>query len=159
MAFRQPHPLGRRHRMHLRSPQLSHPPQSRHCALVNADQQPMYTKSEQAPCFSTWYGGLGLKHIIGGVLSYAFQQVKRERALEGWRIMFVFWGIGRWCGCRIRRCRRSFLGEKEKVMLLRHVAVDRTGVRHRGFKARQVLEVVLDAQIWLLTLLTILVRL
>lgn len=48
-----------------------------------------------------------------------------------------------------------FLGEGEKVVLLRHVAVNQTGVRNRGFEARQALEVVFDVQLWLMTLLTI----
>lgn len=50
-----------------------------------------------------------------------------------------------------------FLGEWKKVVLLRHVAVNQTGVRNRGFKSRQLLEVVLDVQLCLMTLLTILV--
>ncbi len=124
-----------------------------------------YTKSEQAPRFSIWYAGLGLGQIIGGVLSYAFQQVKRDGGLGGWRIMFVVLGVvtvvigmvtGVWLPDTPMQAR--FLGEGEKVVLLRHVAVNRTGIRNRGFKARQVLEVVLDAQMWLMTLLTILVR-
>ena len=41
-------------------------------------------------------------------------------------------------------------------VLLKHVAVNRTGIRNREFKAMQVLEVVLDVQMWLMTLLTIL---
>lgn len=123
-----------------------------------------YTKSEQAPRFSIWYAGLGFGQIIGGVLSYAFQQVKREGGLEGWRIMFVVLGVvtvmigmvvGVWLPDTPMQAR--FLGEREKVVLLRHVAVNQTGVRNRGFKARQLLEVVLDVQLWLMTLLTILV--
>ena len=43
-------------------------------------------------------------------------------------------------------------------VLLKHVAVNRTGIRNREFKARQVLEVVLDVQMWLMTLLTVLGR-
>lgn len=50
-----------------------------------------------------------------------------------------------------------FLGEGKKVVLLRHVAVNQTEVRNRGFKSRQLLEVVLDVQLCLMTLLTILV--
>ena len=50
-----------------------------------------------------------------------------------------------------------FLREGEKVVLLRHVAVNQTGIRNRGFKAKQVLEIVVDVQMWLMTLLTILV--
>ncbi len=47
-----------------------------------------YTKSEAAPRFSIWYAGLGLGQIIGGVLSYAFQEV-HHRSFAGWKIMFV----------------------------------------------------------------------
>ena len=124
-----------------------------------------YTKSEQAPRFSIWFAGLGLGQIIGGVLSYAFQQVKREGRLTGWRIMFVVLGVvtvviggitGVWLPDTPMQAR--FLGEGEKVVLLKHVAINRTGIHNRGFKARQVLEVILDVQMWLLTLLTILVR-
>ena len=123
-----------------------------------------YTKSEQAPRFSIWYSGLGLGQIIGGVVSYAFQQVKPGGNLEGWRIMFVVLGCvtvvigaatGWWLPDTPMQAR--FLGKGEKVALLRHVAVNRTGIRNPGFKARQVLEVVLDVQLWIMTLLTILV--
>ena len=38
----------------------------------------------------------------------------------------------------------QFLGEVEKVVLLKHVAVNRTGSRNEGFKSRQLREVVLD---------------
>ena len=123
-----------------------------------------YTKSEQAPRFCIWYAGLGLGQIIGGVLSYAFQQVKRDEGLQGWRIMFVVLGVvtvvigmatGVWLPDTPMQAR--FLSEGEKVVLLKHVAVNRTGIRNRGFKARQILEIVLDVQMWLMTLLTILV--
>ena len=123
-----------------------------------------YTKSEQAPRFSIWYAGLGLGQIIGGVLSYAFQQVKRDEGLQGWRIMFVVLGVvtvvigmatGVWLPDTPMQAR--FLSEGEKVVLLKHVAVNRTGIRNRVFKARQILEILLDAQMWLMTLLTILV--
>ena len=123
-----------------------------------------YTKPEQAPRFSVWYAGLGLGQIIGGVLSYAFQQVKHDGGLQGWRIMFVVLGFvtvviglatGVWLPDTPMQAR--FLREEEKVVLLKHVAVNRTGIRNRGFKARQILEIMLDAQIWLMTLLTILV--
>ena len=97
-------------------------------------------------------------------MSYAFQQVKPSGGLGGWRIMFVVLGCvtvvigaatGWWLPDTPMQAR--FLGEGEKVALLKHVAVNRTGIRNPGFKARQVLEVVLDVQLWLMTVLTILV--
>ena len=129
--------------------------------LINSQ---WYTKSEQAPRYSIWGCGLGLGQIIGGVVSYAFQQVKPGPSMEGWRIMFVVLGCvtvligaatGWWLPDTPMQAR--FLGEGEKVALLKYVAVNRTGIRNPGFKVRQVLEVLLDVQLWLLTVLTILV--
>ena len=97
-------------------------------------------------------------------MSYAFQQVKPSGGLGGWRTMFVVLGcvtvvIGAatWWWLPDTPMQARFLGEGEKVALLKHVAVNRTGIRKLGFKARQVLEVVLDVQLWLMTVLTILV--
>lgn len=50
-----------------------------------------------------------------------------------------------------------FLSEAEKVRLIRHVAVNQTGIESRRYKLEQVWEVVMDLQLWLMTLLTILV--
>ena len=50
-----------------------------------------------------------------------------------------------------------WLSESEKVMLLRHVAINQTGIENKHFKMSQVIEVVTDIQLWLLTVLTILV--
>lgn len=73
-------------------------------------------------------------------------------------IVTVLIGVVMWFWLPGTLMEMRFLRETAKeVMLLRHVAVNRTGIRKRGFKARQVLEVMLDVQIWLMTLLTILV--
>ena len=123
-----------------------------------------YTKSEAAPRFSIWYAGLGLGQIIGGVLSYAFQQVQHP-SFSGWRIMFVVLGLVTVTVGFVTffllpdtPMKAQFLTEAEKVVLLKHVAVNQTGISNKKFKPRQLLEVLLDVQLWLMTLLTILVR-
>lgn len=123
-----------------------------------------YTKSEAAPRFSIWYAGLGLGQIIGGVLSYAFQQVKHP-AFSGWRIMFVVLGLVTVTIGFVTffllpdtPMKARFLTETEKVVLLKHVAINQTGISNKKFKPRQVLEILVDAQLWLMTLLTVLVR-
>lgn len=122
-----------------------------------------YTKSEQAPRFSLWYCGLGLGQIIGGIVSYAFQQVKREE-FEGWRIMFIVLGLVTVIvGLAVlfllpdNPMNARWLSESEKVMLLKHVAVNQTGIENRRFKLSQVIEIFMDIQLWLMTVLTILV--
>ena len=122
-----------------------------------------YTKSEQAPRFSLWYCGLGLGQIIGGIVSYAFQQVKRE-GFEGWRIMFVVLGLVTVIvGLAVffvlpdNPMNARWLSEGEKVMLLKHVAVNQTGIENKRFKLSQIIEIFMDIQLWLMTVLTILV--
>lgn len=50
-----------------------------------------------------------------------------------------------------------FLSKAEKVALLKHVAVNQTGVENNRVKVKQILDVVSDLQLWLMVLLTILV--
>ncbi|RMD41313.1 hypothetical protein DV735_g3824, partial [Chaetothyriales sp. CBS 134920] len=122
-----------------------------------------YTKSEQAPRFSFWYCGLGIGQIIGGIVSYAFQQVKHQ-SFEGWRIMFVVLGvvtvvIGGITALFLPDTPMSarFLTNTEKAAILRHVSSNQTGVQNTHFKFRHVIEVLQDPQIYLMTLLTILI--
>lgn len=96
-------------------------------------------------------------------MSYAFQQVRRE-GFEGWRIMFVVLGLVTLVvGVAIvlilpdNPMKAKWLSEGEKIMLLKHIAVNRTGIQNRGFKVAQLLEVLTDIQLWLMTILTILV--
>ncbi len=124
-----------------------------------------YTKSEQAPRFSFWYLGLGLGQIIGGAVSYGFQHVLRGSELAGWRIMFIVLGcvtviIG---ACTFfflpdTPMQASWLSDDEKVALLKHVSVNKTGIENRKFRPREILEALTDPQIYLMVLAVILVR-
>ena len=122
-----------------------------------------YTKSEQAPRFSFWYLGLGLGQIVGGLLSFAFQHVKHE-AIAGWRVMFTVLGcvtvtIGLATALFLpdTPMNAKFLSEDEKIVLLKHVSVNQTGIENRNIQWSQVWEALRDMQIWLLVLITILV--
>jgi MFS family permease len=123
-----------------------------------------YTKSEQAPRFSFWYLGLGLGQIIGGAVSYGFQHVESRTSFAGWRTMFVTLGC---VTIVIGLCTFFFLPDtpmkarwlldSEKVALLNHVSVNRTGIRDSNFKIEEIIEAFLDPQIYLLFLAVVLV--
>lgn len=122
-----------------------------------------YTKSEQAPRFSFWYCGLGLGQIVGGAVSYGFQHVKTP-SFQGWKVMFVTLGvvtvvigIATFIIIPDSPMAARFLTQTEKAALLQHVSVNQTGVQNRHFKAKHVLEALLDVQIWLMTIITILI--
>lgn len=122
-----------------------------------------YRKSEQAPRFSIWFCGVGFGQIVGGILSYAFQQVKHEH-VAGWRIMFIVLGfvtimvgLGAYYIIPDTPVEATFLSDQEKVALLHYVSVNRTGIQNKHYKPSQLIELLLDPQIYLLTILTVLV--
>ena len=88
-----------------------------------------YTRAEQAPRFSFWYTGLGIGQIVGGIVSFAFQQIQPGAAsLSGWRIMFVVLGlvtviIGAATVVFLPDSPMTarFLSDREKAAIIRHV--------------------------------------
>lgn len=122
-----------------------------------------YRKSEQAPRFSIWFCGVGCGQILGGILSYAFQQVKHER-IAGWRIIFIVLGLvtimaglAAYYIIPDTPVEATFLSDQEKLALLHYVSVNRTGIQNTHYKASQLIELLLDPQVYLLTILTVLV--
>lgn len=123
-----------------------------------------YTKSEQAPRFSFWYLGLGLGQIIGGAVSYGFQHIGPEVTPSGWRIMFITLGcitslVGIATALLVpdTPMKASWLTSVEKMALLKHVSVNKTGLSSRKFRFKEIIEGLLDPQIWLLLAAVILV--
>lgn len=123
-----------------------------------------YTKSEQAPRFGLWSCGVGVGQIVGGIVSYAFQQVKHQ-SIEGWQIMFimlgvvtVFVGIGAFFIIPDTPLEAEFLLEAEKLALLNHVSVNRTGIQNKNYKLSQLVEMLLDPQLYLMVIITVMVR-
>ena len=129
------------------------------CLMLISSQY--YTKSEQAPRFSFWYCGLGLGQILGGLISFSFQHIESTR-FKSWQAMFVFVGlstslvgVATFYILPDSPMEAKFLTTAEKAALLKHISINQTGVRNRHFKASQVIEILLDVQLWLMTLCTI----
>lgn len=122
-----------------------------------------YTRSEQAPRFTFWYMGLGVAQILGGIISFAFQHV-HHAALDGWRIMFLMLGlitsvVGALTFFFIpdTPIKASWLTDDEKTALLQHVSHNQTGLWSSKLNLEQIWEAVMDMQLWLLVITTILV--
>jgi MFS family permease len=124
-----------------------------------------YTKSEQALRFSIWYLGLGIGQILGGAISYGFQHIAPTASMTGWRIMFLVLGlvtvlIG---GATLvflpdTPMKAYWLREAERMALLKHVSVNKTGIRTSKFRPLEILEALSDPQLYLMILSVILVR-
>ena len=132
-------------------------------SLMIASSQ-WYTRSEQFSRYSFWYCGVGLGQILGGVLSFGFQQVT-DAALSGWRIMFltlgaltILVGVVTLLFLPDSPMAARFLTDREKAAILHHVAANQTGVVNRSFTPHHLLEMLRDVQLWLMVLLTLVVR-
>lgn len=124
-----------------------------------------YTKHEQAPRFTFWYLGLGFAQIIGGLISFGFQHIHNP-SFQGWRIMFLVLGLVTMLVGAVTLffipdtpMEARFLSQREKVALLNHVSVNQTGIRDKTFDWKEIIEAILDVQLWLLTLIVVLVSL
>ncbi|KEY72298.1 hypothetical protein S7711_00986 [Stachybotrys chartarum IBT 7711] len=118
-----------------------------------------YTKSEQAPRFSFWYLGLGVGQIVGGAISYGFQHMGPDAALSGWRTMFVTLGVATVITglCVVlflpdTPMKAKWLSDGEKVALLKHVSINQTGIQNRKFRFKEIIEALVDPQLYLMLL-------
>lgn len=118
-----------------------------------------YTKSEQAPRFALWHSAPGTGQILGGLMSFAFQGIKRDgRFWSGWRWMFItlgllttFVGLLAFFWLPDTPMNAKFMKTEEKVALLNHVSVNMTGISQHKPRPREILEALKDPQIFMLT--------
>ena len=89
----------------------------------------------------------------------------KDESLEGWRIMFIALGFVTVAVGAVTffflpdtPMTATFLSGDEKVFAIRRIGDNKTGIENRKFKWSQVKELALDVQIYLLVLVTILVR-
>lgn len=132
-------------------------------ALVLSTSQ-WYTKREAGPRYGFWYCGLGAGQIFGGLISFAAQHGKQNASFGGWRIMMVAVGafnitvaITVLLFLPDNVDAAKFLTIEEKTAIHRKLILDQGGNGAKVFKLASLGEVVLDLQVWLLILLTILI--
>lgn len=122
-----------------------------------------YTKPEAIRRFLMWFCGVGLGQILGGLISWGFQQVTGEH-IAGWRVMFVTLGVLTiMVGILTiilmpdNPMSAKWLSDTEKTAAIQRVAENQTGIQNRHFKWHHLRELVLDVQIWLLVILITLI--
>ncbi|KAF7195860.1 putative transporter [Pseudocercospora fuligena] len=118
-----------------------------------------YRKDKSGVRFMFMGVSIGATIIIGALLSYGFQHV-HGTALAGWRILCLLLGLLSsalgfvlWIFLPDTPMKARFLNESEKFILLRHISVNKTGVRSTTFRIKHLLELVSDPQVWMFTIL------
>ncbi|KAK3391309.1 major facilitator superfamily domain-containing protein [Podospora didyma] len=122
-----------------------------------------YTKPEQGLRFSIWYTGIGIGQIVGGGISYGFQNMGTGAVLAPWRTMFLTTGcLTIVVGISVLillpdvPMTASWMSVGEKVAFLKHISVNQTGIHGGKFRWREVVEAFMDLQVWLLLLAVLL---
>ncbi|OBT71040.1 hypothetical protein VF21_10625 [Pseudogymnoascus sp. 05NY08] len=123
-----------------------------------------YTKREAGPRFGLWYSGLGIGQIVGGLVSFGAQHTPTDASLGGWRIMMLAVGLVNIVVAIVvllflPDCVDSanFLTTSEKTAIHVKLTLDQGGNGAKVFRFSGLGEVLRDAQIWLLVLLTVLI--
>ena len=124
------------------------------CMIISSQY---YRKDEQVIRYAGWYTSVGSAMIIGGLISFGFQHLTTT-AIEAWRVMYIVLGaisiiIGVITFTLLpdSPMQAWFLSDAEKSAVLKHVAINGTGVSNRAWNASHIISVLTDPQLYFLT--------
>ncbi|KAL2788654.1 major facilitator superfamily domain-containing protein [Aspergillus keveii] len=113
-----------------------------------------YRKEEQVVRIPIWYMMSGVQQIIGGLLAYGFTYISKG-PLAAWEWWFIFigvllvaWGLFVMYWLPDSPTRAKCFTVEEKRDMIERVRDNQTGVQNREFKREQVVEALLDPQVW-----------
>lgn len=113
-----------------------------------------YRREEQAARVIYWYMMNGMQQIVGGLLAYCFTLITTG-PLKNWQWIFLIYGVvsvifGFFVGYYMpdSPMRAKCFTEEEKHLIVERVRDNQTGVQNRTFKKEQLIEALLDPQIW-----------
>lgn len=113
-----------------------------------------YRREEQASRVIYWYMMNGMQQIVGGLLAYCFSLIT-SGPLKSWQWIFLVYGVisvlfgifvGWWMPDSPMRAK--CFTEEEKHLIVERVRDNQTGIQNRVFKRDQLIEALLDPQVW-----------
>ncbi|KAG7835631.1 hypothetical protein KL942_005169 [Ogataea angusta] len=115
-----------------------------------------YTRGQAAFRTGIWYCGLGAGQIIGGLISFIFQQISTSAPFKGWKIMFLVIGFGNllvglaaYFYLPVNPVECKFLTQDEKYALVIKLSETKIGVQSKKFVKSQVWEALNDITLYL----------
>lgn len=113
-----------------------------------------YRRDEQAARVIYWYMMNGAQQIVGGLLAYCFSLIEHG-PLKSWQWIFLIYGVVSvlfglfvWWYMPDSPMRAKCFTEEEKHLMVERVRDNQTGVQNRLFKKYQLVEALLDPQVW-----------
>ncbi|KAF6830607.1 allantoate permease [Colletotrichum musicola] len=113
-----------------------------------------YRREEQASRVTYWYMMNGAQQIVGGLLAYAFTNIK-SGPLKSWQWLFLAYGVVSFLfGLFVlfwmpdSPMRAKCFTEQEKREMIERVRDNQTGIQNKTFKREQAIEALKDPQVW-----------
>lgn len=113
-----------------------------------------YRREEQAARVTYWYMMNGAQQIGGGLLAYCFSLITTG-PLKSWQWIFLVYGVvsilfGLFVGWYMpdSPMRSRCWSEEDKHLMVERVRENQTGVQNRTFKKYQLIEALIDPQVW-----------
>ena len=128
-----------------------------------------YKRSEQAQVVTYWYMMNGAQQMVGGLLAYAFSQIKHPSlgtggtaSIRSWQAIFItygsfsfLWGIFVLYWLPDSPMRAKCFSEEDKKLMVERVRSNQTGLQNRTFRAYQLKEALRDPQTYCYMLIQI----
>lgn len=116
-----------------------------------------YKGQEQGARTTFWYAMVGVAAIVGGLLSYGIGHA--HAGVEQWQLVFlvcggftVFWAVVVYFCLPDSPHTARFFTNREKLIAIERLRINRTGIKSLKFKWSQALEAVRDPQVWMIAL-------
>lgn len=117
-----------------------------------------YKQNEQPLRVGIWYCGNAIGVIFGGLIAYGLGHI--HSAISSWKWFYVIYGIITFIWGFViffflpeSPASARFLNEREKIIAVQRIRVNKTGIKNNTFKKEQVYEALMDPQVWLLVLI------
>ncbi|PSN67488.1 MFS general substrate transporter [Corynespora cassiicola Philippines] len=129
-----------------------------------------YKREEQAQVVTYWYMMNGAQQICGGLLAYAFSQIRHPSYLKNpgtasirsWQAVFItygslsfLWGLFVLYWLPDSPMRAKCWSEEDKKLIVERVRSNQTGLQNKKFRAYQLKEALLDPQTYCYMLIQI----
>jgi MFS family permease len=116
-----------------------------------------YTREEQPLRLMAWYAMNPLATILGSLFAYGVGYIDSPVAL--WKFPFIIcgslsaaWAVCLWFMLPSNPATAWFLSERERVVAIKRVESNNTGMESKKFKKSQAIEAFLDPKVWFIAI-------